>query len=280
MAIYSMSVKIVGRSAGRSAVSSAAYRSGSKMKDERYGEIYDFTRKGGVYGAEIIAPENAPDWVQNREQLWNEVERVERRKDSQLAREVLVSLPIELNNEQRQELTRRFVQEQFVNQGMIADIGYHKFDSHNPHAHIMLTLRHIHENGFGKKNREWDKKQMLVRQRKAWATHANWALEQAGYQTRIDHRSLEAQGINRIPQPKLGPNVLQMEAKGIRTRIGDEFRQVAELNRQLANLNSEYQNVGQEINPEIASGQLTKLAPDTSQSKRRHPQSREADLER
>ena len=131
--------------------------------------------------------------------------------------------PAELNNYQRQALTRDFVREQFVEQGMIADIGYHDFNSHNPHAHIMLTMREVNEEGFGKKKREWNKRDRLQQQREAWARHTNAHLERAGYAARIDHRSLKEQGSERQPQPKLAPAVMNMEAKGIRTDKGDEF---------------------------------------------------------
>ena len=155
----------------------------------------------------------------------------EKRKDAQLSREFLVALPAELSHRQRQELTRDFVQDQFIDKGMIADIGYHDFNSHNPHAHIMLTMRVVNEEGFRKKQREWNKRAQLQQQREAWAKHANEHLERAGYEARTDHRSLKDQGSERQPQPKLGPAVMNMEAKGLRTEKGDDFRRVARENR-------------------------------------------------
>ena len=233
MAVYVVRMQVIGRSAGRSATAAAAYRSGEQVKDERTGKTHDYTGKSDIYDSEILKPENAPERLGDRTTLWNEVERGEKRKDAQLSREFLVALPAELNHYQRQSLTRDFVQEQFVDQGMIADIGYHDFSSHNPHAHIMLTMREVSEEGFGKKKREWNKREQLQRQREAWAKHANSHLERAGYEARIDHRSLKEQGSERQPQPKLGPAVMNMESKGIRTDKGNEFRRVNAENRAL-----------------------------------------------
>ena len=233
MAVYVVRMQVIGRSAGRSATAAAAYRSGEQVKDTRTGATHDYTGKSDIYASEILKPENAPARFSDRETLWNEVEQGEKRKDAQLSREFLVALPVELNNHQRQELTRDFVQEQFVDQGMIADIGYHDFNSHNPHAHIMLTMREVNEDGFGKKNRTWNKRAQLQQQREAWARHTNAHLERAGYAERIDHRSLKEQGSERQPQPKLGPAAMNMEARGIRTAAGDELRRVAKENRDL-----------------------------------------------
>ena len=151
MAIYSMRMQVIGRSAGRSATAAAAYRSGEEIKDERTGKSHDYTGKSDIYDSEILLPEGAPERLGDRVTLWNEVERVEKRKDAQLSREVMIALPAELTHEQKQALTREYVRGEFTGQGMIADIGYHDFDSHNPHAHIMLTMRSVDEEGFGKK---------------------------------------------------------------------------------------------------------------------------------
>ena len=236
MSTYHYSVAIIGRSGGKNATASAAYRAGEKIKDERTGLTFDYTRKSGVDYTEILAPSFAPEWASERSLLWNEVERVERRKDSQLAREINVALPVELDKEQNLQLVREFVQEQFVGLGMIADVAFHHLNSHNPHAHILLTMRDLTEEGFGKKNRSWNDRELLKIQREAWANHTNNALEKAGYQIRVDHRSLEAQGINRIPQIHLGPNVIAMEKKGIATAKMAEYREIEEINQNLASL--------------------------------------------
>ena len=252
-------MQVIGRSAGRSATAAAAYRSGEQVKDERTGKVHDYTGKSDIYDNEILKPDNAPARLLDRETLWNEVEKTEKRKDAQLSREFLVALPAELDDRQRQELTRDFVQEQFVDKGMIADIGYHDFDSHNPHAHIMLTMREVSKEGFGKKQRAWNKRAQLQQQREAWAKHANAHLERAGYESRIDHRSLKEQGSERQPQPKLGPAVINMEAKGIRTEKGDEFRRVAEENRALERNQYQREKVRADIEHEQRLEQISAL---------------------
>jgi hypothetical protein len=231
MAIYSFRMQVIGRSAGRSATAAAAYRSGEQLTDERTGQVHNYSGKSDIYGSEIWVPENAPERMSDRATLWNEVERGEKRKDSQLCNEIMIALPVELSHAQKQELTREYVQGEFVSQGMIADIGYHDFDSHNPHAHIMLTMRPVNEEGFGKKKRQWNRRDAVKEYRADWAEYANRALEQAGFDERIDHRSLKEQGIEREPQIHLGAKVMEMEARGIQTRVGDESRRISQVNR-------------------------------------------------
>lgn len=185
------------------------------------------------YASEILTPDHAPERLSQRETLWNEVERREQRKDSQLCSEVMIALPAELSHSQKQDLTRAYVQAEFVSQGMIADIGYHDFNSHNPHAHILLTMRPVNEAGFGKKARQWNQRDAVRGYRADWADYANRALEQAGYEARIDHRSLKDQGIEREPQIHLGAQVMEMEARGIQTRVGDESRRISKVNRDI-----------------------------------------------
>lgn len=200
MAIYHASAKIVKRSSGRSSVAAAAYRSGEELTDERTGVVSDYTRKSDVVHSRIIAPIGAPDWATDREQLWNRVEASEKRKDAQLAREFEVALPRELNREQQVALTERYARDNFVRKGMIADVCIHDKDGSNPHAHILLTMRDIEGDEFGKKNRTWNSKSQLQTWRENWEKSANKALENAGSDERIDHRSLEAQGEDREPQ--------------------------------------------------------------------------------
>ena len=205
MAIYRLSSQIISRSKGRTATGSAAYRAGEKILDERINETWDYTKKKGIDHSEILAPDNAPAWATNRERLWNEVEKSEKRKDSQLAREIQVALPIELTNEQKKNLVTEFTKDSFVKKGMIADICIHDISGENPHAHIMLTMRHVTPEGFGKKNFDWNKKEHLLEWREGWARHANNHLALAGYEVTIDHRSYEKMGIPLEPQKKLGP---------------------------------------------------------------------------
>ena len=138
MAIYHLRASVVSRSQGRSATAAAAYRVAERIMDRRTGLVFDYAAKGGVEHAEILAPSRAPDWVRDRSELWNRVEEAERRKDSQVAREVRVALPSELSHAERVELVRGFAREQFVDRGMVADVALHApgkaGDERNHHA--------------------------------------------------------------------------------------------------------------------------------------------------
>lgn len=211
MAIYHLSSKIISRSQGKSAVSSAAYRSAEKLVDERQNIVHDYTKKQDVLFAEILIPKNAPEWMKKREKLWNAVERAEKRKDAQLSRELNISLPRELTLEKNKALIKEYVQATFVAEGMVADICIHEghaSDGQNqPHAHVMLTLREVTPDGFGKKVRDWNKKEHLLKWREEWANLANHHLAQEGLDLRIDHRNFEEQEIDLAPQSKIGPTV-------------------------------------------------------------------------
>lgn len=208
MAIYRLHAKVISRSRGQSIVACASYRSGEKMHDERTGEIYDYTKKQDVAFGEIILPEGAPSWMQDREKLWNAVELSEKRKDSQLAREIQLTLPRELSLSQNIELTREFVKNRFVSDGMVADINIHipkaSDGSLQPHAHVLLTMRAITQDGFGLKVRDWNDKNELENWRAAWAEYENRHLALNGYDIRVDHRSFKEQGIDLEPQKKIG----------------------------------------------------------------------------
>lgn len=236
MAIYHLSAKIISRSTGRSATGAAAYRSGSEIVDERTGLVHDYTRKGGVDGTALMAPDGAPEWATDRARLWNEVEQIEKRKDAQVAREIVVAIPRELGREKMAELVTGFAQDQFVKKGMVADVAFHHLDSENPHAHIMLTTRTIGPDGFGQKAREWNDKALLEQWRQQWEQHANKALEMTGHEARIDHRSLEAQGIERAPTVHLGPTATAIERRGAVSERGDTNRERQQLNAQVIDL--------------------------------------------
>ena len=203
MASYHLSAKIVQRSSGRSAVAAAAYRSRSSIKDKRQGLTFDYSRKKDLSHSEILLPEHAPKKFRDRPTLWNEVEKVERRCDAQLAREIEVALPSELTLAQNKELVREFVQANFVDHGMIADVNIHTKKG-NPHAHILLTTREVNENGFGKKVRAWNANVKLLQWREEWAKLQNQKLLSSGHDIQVDHRSFEDQGIDLIPQMHLG----------------------------------------------------------------------------
>ena len=223
-------VSIIKRSAGRSAVAAAAYRSGTKLTNEWDGMIHDYTRKGGIVHAEIMLPAHAPPEFADRSILWNSVEQIEKARDSQLAREIEAALPRELSGEQQLALVRAYVKDNFVDKGMCADFAIHDKGTGNPHVHIMLTLRPLKENGqWGAKCRkaydldengqripdgkggwknhredttDWNDKGNVEIWRAAWAAYTNRALESAGRPERIDHRSYKRQGIDNSPMPK------------------------------------------------------------------------------
>jgi hypothetical protein len=222
MAIYHLRAKILSRrkghstiagaayrSGGHSATHAAAYRSGEKLLDERTGRTFDYRRKQGITHTEIITPKNAPGWAYRRETLWNRVEVAEKRKDAQVAREIEISLPRELSPEQRVALVRAFVKQHFVKRGMVADIAIHcpraSDGKEQPHAHIMLTLRPLKPDGsgFGNKERAWNDHALLEHWREQWATAVNQALADANSGERVDHRTLQAQGIPRAPLPHM-----------------------------------------------------------------------------
>jgi ATP-dependent exoDNAse (exonuclease V) alpha subunit len=244
VAIYRLEAKILGRQAkdkaghavaGKqvSVVAKAAYRSGERLRDERIEKSFDYrSRSQEVVYREILSPEDAPAWLQapesreKRQQLWNEVERVEKRKDSQLAREFVISLPVELDRDAQVEGARRWCKEELVSQGFVADLAVHRSkDGKNPHAHVLCTLRPMGEDGFGLKPSTDGKfngrgsvgkgaKSDLDSWRESWAEAENRALESAGSAARVDHRSLADQGIDRRPEPKIGVSAMNMQRRG------------------------------------------------------------------
>ena len=203
MAIYHLRATMISRSQGRSATAASAYRVAERIEDRRTGLTFDYAARGGVDHTEILAPDHAPDWSRVRSELWNRVEESETRKNSQVAREVRVALPDELTHAQRVALVRDYAQAQFVDRGMVADIALHapgrEGDERNHHAHILLTTRELDAEGsvpgggFTTKNRDWNKVEVLEGWREAWARDSNAALERAGIEDRVDHRTLVAQ---------------------------------------------------------------------------------------
>lgn len=195
MAIFHLNLKTIGRSQGRSATGSAAYRAGEVIHDRRTGLTFDYTRKKEIDGADILAPPNAPGWSLSRAELWNRVEEAEKRKDAQLCREVEFALPVELTPEQNKQLARDFIRAEFVALGMAADLAFHKLTGQNPHAHALLTMRTIMPEGFGPKVREWNERSLCDHWRERWTHFANQALAAAGQAARIDHRTLAEQAL-------------------------------------------------------------------------------------
>ncbi|HGV3510069.1 MobQ family relaxase [Klebsiella michiganensis] len=194
MAIFHLDFKIVKRSEGKTSVAKAAYHARCRITDERTGDTYDYSRRTDLYGHFILAPINAPQHiVKDSTALWNEVESVERQNNGQTARYFDVAIPVELNNDDKKKLVAEYCQKNFVDKGMIADIAFHDLDSDNPHAHVMLTLKTIGPEGFGKKDRSWNDKKIMIQWRESWATMSNSYLETIGSEERIDHRSLRSQ---------------------------------------------------------------------------------------
>jgi len=202
-------VKIIGRSSGRSSVAAAAYRAGEKITNERDGKLHDYTRKGGVVHSDIMLPDYAPSEYGDRAILWNVVEKGERRGDAQTAREVEVALPKEFNLEENIQVVREYIDDNFISEGMCADFSIHDTQSANPHAHIMLTMRDVSPSGFEKKNRDWNDTARLEGWRENWANVCNDKLQSKGISERIDHRSLEDQGLERTPTIHVGRSVVK-----------------------------------------------------------------------
>lgn len=218
-------------------MASAAYRSASRIRDERIDRVQDFSNKRGVVHSEVMLPDNAPEHLGDRERLWNGVEAFEVRKDAQLAREVEFAIPREMTQAQGIELARDFARDQFVDQGMIADLNVHwdigEDGMPRPHAHVMLTMRSVDENGFGPKVRDWNRTEMVERWRERWAEHVNERLAELDIDARIDHRSLEAQGIALEPQSQIGAPAQRIEGEGL--DVADR----AELHREIARNNGD-----------------------------------------
>jgi Ti-type conjugative transfer relaxase TraA len=234
MAIYHFSVQVIGRAAGRSAVAAAAYRSASRLRDDRLGRDQDFSAKRGVVHSEVMLPENAPEEWHDREKLWNDVEAFEKRKDAQLCREVEFAIPREMPQAQGVELARDFVKAEFVDRGMIADLNVHcdmgADGQPKPDAHVMLTMRSVDENGFGPKARDWNRTEFVEHWRERWADHVNERLAELDIDARIDHRSLEAQGIGLEPQTKIGAPAQRIEAAGLEADRAEDHRRIAREN--------------------------------------------------
>ena len=245
MALFHFHVGQVKRSAGQSAIESAAYRAGEKLYSEYYGQISDYTRKGGVRHTEILLPPHTPRKYGDRQTLWNAVEDAERNKNAQLAYSFDIALQNEFSIVENIALARQFLLDNFVSRGMIADFAVHQPDKKdggitNPHFHVLCPIRPLNPDGtWGAKQRrvyrangkfdavqttDWGKPETLEAWREAWAALCNTKFEEKGLPCRIDHRSYERQGVEQIPTVHEGVAVRQMEAKGIVTDKGERNR--------------------------------------------------------
>lgn len=255
MALFSMRVQVIQRSAGKSVVAAAAYRAGERLHDARQNMPHDYSRKAGVVHKELVVPDDAPAWARaiDRETLWNMVDAHERRKDSQTARELRIMIPRELDPQQRIQVVRDFVQRSFVSKGMIADVCWHdkvaRDGQSQPHAHVMLTMRPLVAAGFGNKVRHdmvpcpsgrthadgravlvesnphsWNSAAYYERCREDWEVTANAALERAGSDQRIDRRSYLERGIARLPEPALRLAYHLKELRGVMQERWGQFQ--------------------------------------------------------
>jgi MobA/MobL family len=251
VAIYHLSASIIKRSSGKTVTAAAAYRAGEKIEDVTTGLTHDYTRKGGVDYSEIltpISPSAGSEWMLDRQELWNRVEQGEKRHDAQLAREVTLAIPTELSRVEQIALVREYVQTNYVQAGMIADINLHHLDGNNPHAHILLSMRSLETSSdglveFGLKNTDWNRKDFLLTQRKSWEIITNKYLKEYGDDIKIDCRSLKDQGSPYIPQIHLGVHAAAMLRKGISTDRSDEFERIESANNDIRKqLEEVYQN--------------------------------------
>lgn len=268
MAIYHCSIKIIGRSSGKSAVAASAYRSGEKLMDDRTGLVHDFTKKRGVVFTEVALPAHAPPEYSDRNILWNAVEKAEKNSNAQLAREIEVALPKELSRECQIEIVKRYVQDNFVSLGMCADWALHDKGDGNPHAHIMLTMRGIKPDGswaqkekkvyaldedgnriplidpatgeqkLGKRNEKMWKR--ITVEANDWNDHSkaeiwrkSWAdicNEYLSVEQRIDHRSYKRQELDLEPTIHEGYRARKMEKAGYVSNRCEYNRIVKRLN--------------------------------------------------
>lgn len=328
MAIYHMESKIVSRGMGRSVVAASAYMSCSRLYNDYDGIQHDYTRKQGLIWQGVFLPPQAPQEWRDREQLWNAVEAVEKTKDSRLAREIIVALPVELEPDEQIALTSAYISQQFVADGMCADVAIHDTDGHNPHAHILLTMRPLNEDGtwqyktekeylcmkdgeergftaaefrdaqlegwekqylcrvgrkrvymtlsdaaehgyaradkhpkssrYGRQNpitARWNSEDQLISWREAWADMANRAIEQAGLEERIDHRSHVVRGIDKQPTIHEGVEAMHLEEKGFvseRCALNRQIRADNALLRELKEQISQFSKAVQMDIPSLA----------------------------
>ena len=263
MALFHLSVTQTKRSAGQSAIASAAYRAGERLYSEYYGEYSDYTRKGGVICSDILLPSHAPPEYADRQTLWNAVEKAERGKNAQLAYSFDIALQNEFSLEENIALARRFLLENFVSRGMVVDFAVHQPDREdggipNPHFHVLCPIRPIEQDGkWGLKQRrvyeldedgnrirdqngeyvfnavpttDWGSPETLEHWRQTWAELCNAKFAEKGLDVRIDHRSYERQGVDLLPTIHEGATVRAMEKKGIRTEKGEFNRWIKATN--------------------------------------------------
>ena len=320
-----MESKIVSRGMGRSVVAASAYMSCSRLYNDYDGIQHDYTRKQGLIWRDVFLLPQAPQEWRDREQLWNAVEAAEKTKDSRLAREIIVALPVELEPDEQIALTSAYISQQFAADGMCADVAIHDIDGHNPHAHILLTMRPLNEDGtwqyktekeylcmkdgeergftaaefkdaqlegwekqylcrvgrkrvymtlsaaaehgyaradkhpkssrYGRQNpitARWNSEDQLISWREAWANMANRAIEQAGLEERIDHRSHVVRGIDEQPTIHEGVEAMHLEEKGFVSERRALNRQIRADNALLRELKEQIRQLSKAVQMDIS----------------------------
>ena len=261
---YHCQLDTVSRSKGHSATAAAAYRSGELVMDERTGLVHDYTRRGGVEHTEIFLPENAPEWASNRSELWNAAEQSETRKNSTVAREFKLAFPAALTPEQRLETLRSFCGELVQRHGVAVDAAMHApdrtGDQRNYHAHVLFSTRSLCAEGFGAKTRELDDhktgKGLTVEWKSRWANLCAEQLKTIGHGVEAERwrhgyelkevqlqkaaergdKDYVRENADRVVTKHIGPNVIQMEQRGIQTERMQEHRDTEKRNAQIINL--------------------------------------------
>jgi hypothetical protein len=220
MAIYHLSVRIIGRSTGRSVVAAAAWQNACRLRDDRLGRVSDFTGKRDVAFSAVLIADGAPADLAQREYLWNAVEACEKRKDAQLARQFDVALPDELTTSETIEVIRRYATNAFVDPGYAVDVAVIVTGcAEGPqrrHGYLLVPTRPFENGCFGAKDRSWNTKAKLVELRELWATILNEALQSAGHVTQVDHRSNATRQLGGEPGAHVGVIATQMARRGAR----------------------------------------------------------------
>jgi len=217
----------------RTCCGSAAYRAGEKIIGDD-GVYHNYTRKNGIKHAEIMLPEGAPEWMKERQQLWQAADKAEKRKDAQLFREFEMSVPNEFTDELAVCVAQKFIKRNFTNQGMVADFALHdpKYkDGHqNKHIHVMLTMREVTPEGFGKKNRDWNDMSLVEEWRENWAYYCNETFRILERNEIVEYQSFAERGIDRIPQEHMGVAATAMDRRGIETEKRKRLNKIEYLN--------------------------------------------------
>jgi ATP-dependent exoDNAse (exonuclease V) alpha subunit len=214
-------------------VAAASYQAREKIHNERESRTYDYTKKGGLLHSKIQLPENAPPELSDRGILWNTVEKSERRRNARTTMEIILALPRELTMPEWKELVTEYIVENFISQGMVVDFAIHEGDhSDNPHIHILIPTREVQPDGFGAKNRNWNKKECLCLWRENWARAQNRIFMSKGLDARVAHKSYKRRGLDRTPTYHLGPVLSAMERREIKTSLGDVNREIEKRSRE------------------------------------------------